>query len=146
MHGGGQVLDVLDQIIVLGARAGDTGGIAFLERVVADQMRRHLPGQADDRNGIHQGIGQARNGVGRTGTGGNENHPDLTGRTGITFRRVHGAAFLANQDVTDVVLLENGVIQGQYRAARISEDFGDALLLQRFDHDLGALHFLPGHL
>ena len=39
-------------------------GVAFLEGVVADQMRRHLPGDADQRNGIHQRIRQRRHHVG----------------------------------------------------------------------------------
>src|SRR5262249_36947269 len=46
----GQILDALDQVIVLRARPGDADSIAFLERVVADQMRRHLTGDADDRD------------------------------------------------------------------------------------------------
>ena len=46
-----QGVHVLDEIIVLGARAGDADRVAFLEGVVADQMRRHLAGDADHRNG-----------------------------------------------------------------------------------------------
>ena len=42
-----QIVDVLHQIIVLGAGPGDADRVALLEGVVADQMRRHLPG--DDR-------------------------------------------------------------------------------------------------
>ena len=47
-----QVLDALDQVVVLGARPGDADGVALLERVVADQVRRHLAGDADDRDRI----------------------------------------------------------------------------------------------
>jgi len=39
-----QILDALHQIVVLGARPGDADRVALLERVVADQVRRHLAG------------------------------------------------------------------------------------------------------
>ncbi len=47
MHGPGKIIWVLDQIIMLGTGAGNAGGIALLERVIADQMGWHLTGQAD---------------------------------------------------------------------------------------------------
>ena len=50
VHHPRQVLGALDQVIVLRRRAGDAGGVGLLEGVVADQVRRHLPGQADDRD------------------------------------------------------------------------------------------------
>ena len=50
VHHARQVVDVLDQVIVLGAGPGDAGGVGLLEGVVADQVRRHLAGQADDRH------------------------------------------------------------------------------------------------
>ncbi len=43
----GQIVDVAHQPVVLGAGTRDADGVAFLERVVADQMRRDLPGDAD---------------------------------------------------------------------------------------------------
>jgi hypothetical protein len=57
-------IDVLDEIIVLSAWAGDADGIAFLEGIIADEMRRHLSGDADQGNRIHQRVRQARDGVG----------------------------------------------------------------------------------
>ena len=41
-----QVGDALHQIVVLGAGPRDADGVAFLEGVVADQVGRHLPGDA----------------------------------------------------------------------------------------------------
>jgi hypothetical protein len=55
-----QIVDVLHQPVVLGARPGDADGVAFLEGIIADQVRRHLAGDADQRDRIHQRIGQAR--------------------------------------------------------------------------------------
>ncbi len=59
-----QIVDVAHQPVVLGAGPRDADGVAFLEGVVADQVRRHLPGDADQRNGIHQRVGQRRHHVG----------------------------------------------------------------------------------
>ena len=64
-----QIGDVLHQIIVLGAGPRDADRVAFLERVVADQMGRHLPGDADDRDRIHQRIGEAGHRIGRARAG-----------------------------------------------------------------------------
>jgi hypothetical protein len=59
-----QVVDVLHQIIVLGAGPGDADRVAFLEGVVADEMGRHLAGDADERDRIHEGVGEAGDGIG----------------------------------------------------------------------------------
>ena len=54
MQNARQVVDAAHEIIVLGAIAGDAGRVAFLERVGADEMGRHLAGDADERNRIHR--------------------------------------------------------------------------------------------
>ena len=72
-----QVVDAAHEIIVLGAAAGDAGRIAFLERVGADEMGRHLAGDADERNRVHQRVGEPGDGVGRAGAGGDEKTPTL---------------------------------------------------------------------
>ncbi len=38
---------------------GDADGVAFLEGVSADQVRRHLAGDADQRDGVEQRVGQS---------------------------------------------------------------------------------------
>ena len=136
-----QILDVLDQPVVLGAGPGDADGIALLEGVVADQMRRHLAGDADDGDGIHQRVGEAGDGIGGAGPGGDQHHADLAGRSRIAFRRMHRAAFLAHQHVLDLLLLEQLVIDRQHRAAGIAEDVLDALIGKRPNDHLGAAHF-----
>jgi len=45
-----QIFDALDQIIVFRARPRDADRVAFLEGVIADQVRWDLAGDADDRN------------------------------------------------------------------------------------------------
>ena len=97
-----QVVDVLDQRVVLRARPRDADRIAFLKRVVADEMRRHLTCDADERNGIHQRVGKAGHGVGRARARRHQTDADLAGRPGIAFRRMKRTALLANEDVADL--------------------------------------------
>ena len=136
-----QVLDVAHQPVVLGAGARDADGVAFLERVVADQMRRHLAGDADQRNGIHQRVGQRRHHVGRAGARGHQHDARQAGGARIAFGRVARALLVADEDVLHVALLENLVVDRQHRAAGIAEDVLDAVILERA-HD----HRCAGHL
>ena len=135
-----QRVHVLDEIIVLGAGARDADRVAFLEGVVADQMRRHLAGDADHRNRIHQRIGQAGDGVGRAGARGDEHDADLAGRARIAFGGMHGALLVAHENVLDAVLLVQLVIDRQDGAARIAENMLDALIGESLKHHLGARH------
>ncbi len=107
-------------------------------------MRRHLPGDADERDRIHQGVGQAGDGVGGAGAGGDEQHADLAGRAGVALGRMGRAAFLAHEHMADLVLAEQRIVDRQHGAAGIAEDVFDALVLHRLDDHLGACHLL-GH-
>ena len=139
-----QIVDAAHEIIVLGAAAGDAGRIAFLEGVGADQMSRHLAGDADQGNRIAERVGERGDGVGRAGTGGDEQDADLAGRARVTFRGMARALLVADEDVAKLVLMEDGVVDREHRAARIAEDHLDALILQRLDDHLRAGHVL-GH-
>jgi len=45
----GELLDVLYQIIMLGARTGNAHDVGFLKRVIADQRGGHLAGKNNNR-------------------------------------------------------------------------------------------------
>ena len=141
----GRSADVLHEVVVLGAGPGDADRVGLLEGVVADQVRRHLAGEADDRHAIHQRVGEAGDGVGGAGAGGHQHHADLAGRAGIALGGVHGALLVADQDVAQRVLLEDRVIDRQDGAAGIAEDMLDALVDQGPEHHLRADHFLCCH-
>src|SRR5258708_5269795 len=137
----GEIVDVAHQPVVLGAGPGDADGVAFLECVVADQMRRHLPGDAHQRDRIHQRIGQRRHHVGGARPRCYQHHARLSGGTRIALRGVAGALLVSDQNVLDFALLENLVIDRKHRAAGIAEDMLDAMIDQRA-HD----HRCAGHL
>ena len=136
-----QVIDILDQIIVLGARPGDPDGVALLEGVIADEMSRNLAGDAHKRDRIHERIGEAGDRIGGAGTRSDEHHAGLTGRARVALGGVGGTLLMAHQHVLDLLLLENLVIDRQYRAARIAEHHFDSLIGERSEHDLSTGHF-----
>ena len=140
MDHAGQIAHLLHQPVVLGAGPGNADRIAFLEGIGADQMRRHLAGQHHQRNGIHQRIGKTGHGIGGAGTRRDQHNAGLAGGAGIAFGGMHGALFVAHQHMGDAFHLEQRVIDGQHRAAGITEDVGDALILQRADHHLRTGH------
>ena len=78
-HSGLQFATLFHEVVMLGAGTGDAGRVGFLKRVIADQMGWHLTGQADNRNGVHQRVGQAGNGVGSAGTRCDKNNTGLAG-------------------------------------------------------------------
>ena len=139
----GEFVDVLHQPVVLGAGPRDADRVAFLEGVGADQRGRHLAGQADQRDRIHQRVLQRRHRIGGARARGHQHDAGLAGRARIAFRRMAGALLVAHQDVLDLVLLENLVVDRKDRAAGIAEDMLDAIVLQRLHHHFGARHFAP---
>jgi len=54
---------------------------------------------------------------------------------------MHGALFVAHQNMADTILLENFVVNRQHSAARISEYRVHALIFKGLHH-----HFRTGHL
>ena len=136
----GEIVDVLDQIVVLGAGAGDAHGVAFLKGIRADEGGGHLAGDDDDGDGIHQRIGHPGDGVGGAGAGGDERHAHAAGRAGIAFCGMHCALLMTHEHVLDLILLEELVINGQDRAAGIAENLLHALILQRLQNDLRPRH------
>ncbi len=138
-----QIVHVAHQPIVLGAGARDADGVAFLKRVIADEMGRHLSGNDHERNRIHQRVGQARDRIGRSRPRGDKHDARLAGRARIAFGGVNRALFVTHQHVDKLVVLEQGIVNRQHRAARIAEDVAHALILERADHDLrtGQFHF-----
>jgi hypothetical protein len=130
---------------VLGHRPGDAGRVCFLERIVADQVRRHLPGQAHDRHGIHQRVGEAGDGIRRAGTGRHQHHANLAGRACIPFGGMDGGLLVPHQDVAELVLLEERVIERKDGAAGIPENNLDTLIHQGPEYDIRASDWFRRH-
>ena len=116
-----QIGGVLHQIVVLGARAGDADRVAFLKGVGADEVGRHLAADHHQGDRIHQRIDDAGDGVGRPGPGGHQHHARPAGGAGVALGGVRRPLLVADQDVAQARLVEEGVIDRQHRAAGIAE-------------------------
>ena len=71
--------DVLHEEVVLDARARDAHGVAFLERILADRVRRHLAREDDHRNGVHVRRRDTGHGVRDARSRRHETNADLLG-------------------------------------------------------------------
>ena len=140
MQNARQVIDVLHQPVVLGAGTGDANCVAFLERVIANQMGWHLPRQADHRDRIKQSVGEAGDRVGGAGAGGHQHNAAFAGGARITFGRMGGPLLMAHQYVLYLVLLENLVVNGKYRTPGIAKYMFHPVIGQSLQHDLGTRH------
>ena len=109
----------------------DSDGIAFLKRVLSDRVRGHLPANHDHRNRIHVGRGDAGDGIGDAGAGGDKANANLLRRTRIRVGCVDSGLLVPDQHMLEFVLFEYLVVDIKYRAARIAENefdffFGEA--------------------
>ena len=137
----GQILDVLDQVVVLGAGPGDAHDVHLLKGVVADQGGGHLAGEHHDGDGVQVGRGNARHRVGGAGARGDQGHPHLGRGPGIAVRGVDRSLFVAYQDMPDAGGPVQFVIDIEDHPAGVTEDVLDSLPLQAFHQNLGAGHF-----
>ena len=95
----GQVLDVFDQVVMLGDRPGDADEVRLLEGIIANQTRWDLAGNDNHWNRIHISIGNSGNCVGCPGTTGCNGDTDPASRTRVTVGSMYGRLFVTRQDV-----------------------------------------------
>src|SRR5262249_39564623 len=138
LDGGGELVAVLDEEVVLGRRAGDAHVVRFLERVVADEMGRHLSREGHEGNGVHERVLQSRHEVGGRGPGGDEADPRLARGPRVALRCMPRRRLLAYEDVAQALEVVQDVVDRQYGPAGQAEDGVHALTLQTLEQDARA--------
>ena len=135
-----QVCCFLRQEAVLHHRHGDAHRVGFLERICADNARRHLAGNNNQRNAVQVCVCDSRNGVGRTRAASNQNNANVScgARKPISF--VNGGLLMARKHVHDLLRVVQSIVHGNGLSARISEHMRNAFALQRGDNRLSARH------
>ena len=101
LEDGREVGDVFDEVVVLGAGAGDADDVHLLEGVVADQVSRHLTGEHDDGDRVREGRGDAGHGVRRPRPGGHQADPHLARSPRVAVGGVDGPLLVPDEDVAD---------------------------------------------
>ncbi len=144
LNRGGEFRGVLHEIIVLGAVARQANRIRLLKGIGADQVRGNLSGDDHQRDRIHEGIGNAGDGIGRARARGDEDDARLAGRAGVAFGGMRRASLVPDEDMADAIVRKQLVIDGQHCAARIAEHEFDALADQHFAQYRSAAAFF-GH-
>ncbi len=133
------VLGARDQVVVLGDRQRDAGDVGLLERVRSDELAAHLARDADNRRRVEHRSRDAGDHVGRARARRRDRDADLAARAGVAVRHVGRALLVPHEDVMNRVS-QHRVVRRQNRAARISEDVGDAFTNQRFPQRLCTSH------
>ena len=132
---------------MLGARAHDIENGSLLERVGADGRAGHLPTDENQGNRVRRAVADGRDGVRRTGAGGDQGHADAPRGAGVSRRHESRALLVCGDDesnfvhgFTPFVVVENRVVSRKNRASAVSEDRVHALISQHLDEYLAALH------
>ena len=135
-----QLLGCHHELVVFRRRTSDADGVALLERIAADRLRRHLPGDRDHRDRVHVGVHQRGHEVRRRRPGRHQRHSWSPGDVGIALGHVPSALLVAHEDVTDR-RLQQRVVGRQDAPTREPEDDVDRLHLQGLDEGLGSGEF-----
>jgi hypothetical protein len=136
-----------DEEVVLGDRQRDAGDVGFLEPVGADQVRGDLAGDGNHGDGVHVGVGQRGDQVGRARSAGRHADAGAAGRLRVPGGGMAGPLLMPDQDVPDPLGVEQRVVRGQDRAAGDAEHDLDAHPLKRHHQGLspGDLRLERGH-
>src|SRR5690606_14423499 len=136
-----QILHILDQEVVLDARAGDADGVAFLEGVFADGRGRNLATDDDHGDRVHVGRRNAGYCIGCAGPTGYQRDAGFLRGSGISICRMDCSLLVTNQDVLKAILLVDFVVDVQHGAARVAKDMFHAFVSQTAHEDFGAIEF-----
>ena len=136
--GQGQIVDAFHQIVVLGARPGDSHDIDFLECVVADERRGDLTGDDHHRNRVHVGRGDAGDRVRGARPGGGQAHADLASGSGVAVGGMNRALLVAHQDMLDGVV-GYLIVDVDDGSARKAENDLHTLTFQTLEKDLSSI-------
>ena len=120
-----------DEIVMLRDGQRNAGDVGLLKGVGADQLAANLSRDADDWRRIEHRSGNARDHIGRAGSGRGNGDADFPAGASVTVGHVRRTLLVAHQDVVNLAALER-VIGRQNCAAGIAEHVLHALALDAF--------------
>ena len=140
LHHGRDFVDVGDEVAVFHHRQGHPEKVGLLKSALADHCLRHLAGDGDERDRIHERVGDAGDEVGGAGAAGGHADTGPAGGAGIALGRERAALLVARQDGADLLGSGQRLVKLHARAAGVGEDRVHALALECADEDLTADH------
>ena len=129
------VRGVFYNIAVLRKRLGRARDIGLLEHVPSQLLRADLPGDCNDRYGIHIRRCKRRNQVGRARPGGRNADGRAAAHARIAACGMSRVLFLPDQDMP-YIRVGKRIIKRADRRARIAEYILDTFVLKTFYHRL----------
>ena len=94
-----QFFHILNNIIMLCNRHGNSGNIYLLKGISSQQGLSYISRNGNHRNRIHIGRCNSRNQVGRTRSGGCHTYAYLSRSTGISVRRMGSSLLMGGQNM-----------------------------------------------
>ena len=136
------ILRARDEVGMLDHRIGGSDDIGLLEGVRANRVHAHLPGDHDQRNGVHVRIGDRGDHVRGARAGGHDAHAHTAGRHGIAFGGMACGLLVAHQYESEFRIVLDRMVDRQNRTARNAENVLNSQILQRTNQRFGAGHLL----
>ncbi|MBP1776329.1 MAG: hypothetical protein H6Q86_2339 [candidate division NC10 bacterium] len=133
----GQVFRLRGEKIMLGARARRPHDVRFLKRVTPHDGRRHLTREHHDPHGIHEGVGEAGDGVRRARARRDDGGTRPAGGLVEPLDGMDRRLLVSAEDVVNRIVQEH-VVGVENHAPRVAEDGVHPLALEALEENLGA--------
>src|ERR1700739_787336 len=129
-NGARDIFRARDDDVVFGDGHGDAGDVDLLEGIGTEKLAANLSGDADNGRRIKHRSGDTSDHVGGAGTAGGHGHADAASRARVAVGHVRCSLLVAHQDVVQLRFTER-VVDGQNRAARVTENVSYAQMFER---------------
>lgn len=136
----GELSNVLDHDVPLGARSGDADNIGLLEGVSADNGGQDLTGEDNHGGTIGKSVLHGGDDVGGTGARGDENDTGLTRGSSVALGHVAGTLLVSREHKVEVLRVVNGVKDGENGSTGVTEDSVDVVSQHHLVEDLSSRH------
>ncbi len=125
-------------------RKRHTENIRLLERSPSNHLLGNLSRDRHDRNGIHIGVRNSGNQIGRSRSRSCHTDPGPSGRPSITFSSKTASLFVPRENRSNLMGSRQRLMDRHTGSARISKNYFYTLSLHGSDENFGAVHrFTP---
>ncbi len=116
-----ELFNVPNQEVVLDARSRDANGVAFLEGIFTNGVRRHLTTDDDHGNGVHIGGRDPGDRVCHAWATSHQAHTDFIRAARIGICSMHRSLLVSHQNMFDFFLLVDRVVDVEYCATGVAK-------------------------